>query len=99
MPVVTHRSVSSLLRARDSGFRYSVEKDGQLKNSVTGLKCWLVTFFAGKQGRAGGLFEHAVKAYVGKESYSRMREQLGKNRDSSIRNAMTIFFRTCNDVC
>ena len=99
MPIIdtnTSRSISSLLRAQQTGFRDAVNEQGRLvrNTATTGLKARLVALVQQGTFTPGSLAGRIIKVLVGRQSFKSISQQLQANADSSVRHVITAFTQT-----
>ena len=99
MPIIdtnTSRSISSLLRAQQTGFRDAVNKQGQLVRNpeLTGLKARLVSLVQQGTVRSGSFGGRVIKVLVGRQNFERISRQLQTNADRSAKNVLTAFIQS-----
>ena len=96
MPIIdasTSRSISSLLRAQQTGFRDAVNEQGQLvrNRELTGLKARLVSLVGQGSVRPGSFAGRVIKLVVGRQNFEHISRQLRGNADRSAKNVLAAF--------
>ena len=96
MPIIdtsTSRSISSLLRAQQTGFRDAVNEQGQLvrNRDLTGLRARLVSLVGQGSVRPGSFAGRVIKLVVGRQNFENILQQLHSNADRSARNVLAAF--------